>query len=114
MKLSNKTLAMLLGAVLLLAAVLAGARFLRPTGSNVRVTVNGREYGTYPLYRNATVTIAQEGGNWHNTLVIQNGAAGITESDCDNQVCVHTPALTENTVGVIVCLPHGVVVELTQ
>lgn len=113
MKLSNKTLAILVAAILLAALAAAGALyFLKPAGAQVYVTVNGQEYGSYPLHQDAVITIEPEDGSWHNTLTIQNGTAAVTESDCDNQICVYTPALTEDTIGIIVCLPHGVAVEL--
>ena len=115
MNISNRKLAGLLALVLVLAAA-AGAIvfFLLPGGSQVLVTVNGVEFGTYPLHTDATVVIGPEDGSWHNTLVIEDGRAYVSESDCDNQICVYTPALTEDTIGLIVCLPHGVVVELKQ
>ena len=113
MNISNRRLAGLLALILVLAAA-AGAivYFLLPGGTQVLVTVNGTPYGTYPLDTDTTVVIGPEDGSWHNTLVIENGRAWVSESDCDNQICVHTPALTEDTIGIIVCLPHGVVVEL--
>ena len=115
MKISNRTLIAALVVVLVLA-VGAGIAvyFLLPGGTQVLVTVNGVEYGTYPLHNDATVVIGPEDGSWHNTLVIEDGRAYVSESDCDNQICVYTPALTEDTIGLIVCLPHGVVVELKQ
>ena len=115
MNISNRKLFALLALVLVLAAA-AGAAvyFLMPTGSQVLVTVNGVTYGTYPLHKDTTVVIAPEDGSWHNTLTIQDGTAQVTESDCDNQICVLTPGLTQDTVGLIVCLPHGVVVELKE
>ncbi len=111
-RLSNKALGAILGAVLLLAAIPAGVYLLAPRGGSVRVTVAGREYGTYPLNRDATITITPEDGAWYNTLVIQDGTARITASDCPNQICVHTPALTPATIGIITCLPHKLTVEL--
>ena len=115
MKISNKTLAIAVAAILLLAVAAAGALyFLKPTGTRVYVTVNGQEYGSYPLHQDAVITISPADGSWHNTLTIQNGTAAVTESDCDNQICVYTPALTEDTIGIIVCLPHGVAVELKE
>lgn len=115
MNISNRKLIALLALILVLAAA-AGAAvcFLKPGGTQVLVTVNGEEYGTYPLHTDATVVISPADGSWHNTLVIGQGRAWVSESDCDNQICVHTPALTEDTVGLIVCLPHGVVVELRE
>lgn len=115
MKLSNKTLAIIVAVILLLAVAAAGVLyFQKPAGTQVYVTVNGQEYGSYPLHKDAVITISPEDGSWHNTLTIQNGTAAVTESDCDNQICVYTPALTEDTVGIIVCLPHGVAVELKE
>ena len=113
MNISNRKLAGLLALILVLAAA-AGAivYFLLPGGTQVLVTVNGVEYGTYPLHTDTTLVIGPADGSWHNTLVIENGRAWVSESDCDNQICVHTPALTEDTIGIIVCLPHGVAVEL--
>ena len=115
MNISNRKLIALVALILVLAAA-AGAAvcFLKPGGTQVLVTVNGEEYGTYPLHTDATVVISPADGSWHNTLVIGEGRAWVSESDCDNQICVHTPALTEDTVGLIVCLPHGVVVELRE
>ena len=115
MNISNRKLIALLALILVLAAA-AGAAvcFLKPGGTQVLVTVNGEEYGTYPLHTDATVVISPADGSWHNTLVIGQGRAWVSESDCGNQICVHTPALTEDTVGLIVCLPHGVVVELRE
>lgn len=115
MNISNRKLIALVALILVLSAAAGAAVYFRnPGGTQVLVTVNGMEYGTYPLHTDATVVISPADGSWHNTLVIGDGRAWVSESDCDNQVCVHTPALTEDTVGLIVCLPHGVVVELRE
>ena len=115
MKLTNKTLVIIVAVILLLAVAAAGLLyFKKPAGTQVYVTVNGQEYGAYPLHQDAVITIAPADGGWHNTLTIENGTAAVTESDCDNQICVYTPALTEDTIGIIVCLPHGVAVELKE
>ena len=115
MNISNRKLIALLALILVLSAAAGAAVYFRnPRGTQVRVTVNREEYGTYTLHTAATGVIAPADGSWHNTLVIGDGRAWVSESDCDNQICVHTPALTEDTVGLIVCLPHGVVVELRE
>ena len=115
MNISNRKLIALVALILVLSAAAGAAVYLRnPGGTQVLVTINGEEYGTYPLHTDATVVISPADGSWHNTLVIGEGRAWVSESDCDNQICVHTPALTEDTVGLIVCLPHGVVVELRE
>lgn len=113
MRVSNRRLCGLLALVLALCAA-SGMLFWRsrPSGSQVVVTVNGEQYGVYDLYTDQTVQICPADGSWHNVLQIEDGRAAVVVSDCDNQICVHTPPLTEGIVGLIVCLPHGVVVEL--
>lgn len=112
-RISTRTLILIVAAVVLTAAIVGTLIWLfRPAGTQVYVTVNGVEYGSYDLRSDRTVVIQPEDGSWHNTLVIRGGTANVTESDCSNQICVMTPPLTEDTVGIIVCLPHGVAVEL--
>ena len=111
--LSNRKLIALIGSILILAVVLGAVLWLtRPKGPNVVVTVDGKEYGSYSLYTDCTVVVHPEDNSWHNTLVIHDRQASITESDCANQICVMTPPLQEDMVGIIVCLPHGLVAEL--
>lgn len=110
---SDRKLIAVIGGILLAALVaLAALWVFLPRGSTVQVTVDGKRYGTYSLRKDRTVVITAADGDWYNTLQIQNGQAAIIESNCSNQICVHTPALSEDTIGIIVCLPHGVVVEL--
>lgn len=110
---SNRTLAIIISLVLILAVAAGAAMWLlRPAGAQILVTVRGQEYGTYSLNKNQTIKITDETGSWYNILEIKNGRAAVIESDCSNQVCVYTPPLSEKTVGIIVCLPHGVAVEL--
>lgn len=113
MHISTRTLILLVCSILILALAFSGILFLtRSTGPNVIVTVNGKPYGTYPLHKDQTVIIHPEDDSWHNTLEIRDGTANIIESDCANQICVFTPPLQEDLVGIIVCLPHGLAVEL--
>ncbi len=60
------------------------------------VTVSGTAAGTFA---------------GENNVVIENGTVDVTSADCSNQVCVeHAPI---SSVGEqIVCLPHGVVIEV--
>lgn len=113
MKLSNRNLILLIGGILILSLLAAVAlRWFSPEGTRVVVTVGGREYGSYSLLEDRTVRIEAKDGSWYNILKIENGRADMIESDCANQICVNTPALREDVAGVIVCLPHGVTVEL--
>lgn len=112
-RISSRKLLAILAGLLVLSLVVTGAYLLlAPRGTRVVVTVDGKEYGSYPLHRDRTVVISPADGRWHNTLRIENGTARIIESDCSNQICVKTPPLREDMIGLVVCLPHGLVVEL--
>ena len=113
MSISNRRLILLMVFLLAIAAGMFTALWLtRPVGAQVVVTVDGVEFGRFDLNRDRTVLIGPKDGSWHNTLQIRDGQAAVIESDCENQICVHTPALTEDLIGIIVCLPHGVAVVL--
>ena len=50
-----------------------------------------------------------------NLLEIRDGTVRVTEANCQNQVCVHTTALTREAYDFpIVCLPHNLVITLTE
>ena len=78
-------------------------------GKQVLITVNGEEYGRYPLDTDADFTIQTPWG--YNTVIIHDGQADVHEADCLNQICVNTVPASE--IGdMIVCLPHKLVVEI--
>lgn len=115
MKTSNRILILLIAGILIVC--LASAYFLwqqKPAGAQVVVTYNGEAAGSFSLHEDLEIVIGPEDGSWHNTLQIRNGRAAIIESDCENQICVNTPPLSEDQIGIIVCLPHGLVVELKE
>lgn len=115
MRISNRKLMVFTAVIFALcAAVTAYFWFSGSGGTQVVVTVDGKVWGSYDLYADKRVVVGPEDGSWHNTLEIKDGRAAIVESDCDNQICVHTPALREDLVGMIVCLPHSLVVELRE
>ncbi len=76
----------------------------------VLVTVDGSEYGKYPLNENLNMQIEYDDGNY-NILVIEDGYASIEEASCPDQICVnhfHIHYKGET----IVCLPNKLVVEI--
>ena len=79
------------------------------TGENVRVTVDGKLYGVYPLSENREVEIDHAGHTNH--ITIKDGTVAMTSSSCKNQVCVQTGAISQ-TKDVIVCLPNKILVEI--
>lgn len=97
--------------LLLAAGVFIGYRIShREPGAMVVVTVDSAEYARYPLSENLKVVIP--GLQGENTLVIQDGAADMTEADCPDQICVRHKKIHYNG-ETIVCLPHRVVIEIT-
>ena len=50
-----------------------------------------------------------------NFIEIKDGKVLCTESNCNNQICVHTPAISrENADLPIVCLPHGLILLIVS
>ena len=50
-----------------------------------------------------------------NFVEVKDGKVLCTESNCNNQICVHTPAISkENADLPIVCLPHGLILQIVN
>ena len=102
--------------LLLVAAV--GILYLfkfRSRGDTVKVTVDGKLYGTYSLTENITEDICTgKNGEFHNLLVVQEGKAYIQSATCPDGICVdHSPIFRDGES--IVCLPqHVVITVITQ
>lgn len=74
------------------------------------VTVDGVEYGRFPLDADATEKIELPDGAY-NILVVKDGTADITEASCPDGICVNHRAVSRQS-ETIVCLPNKVVVEI--
>lgn len=85
---------------------------LRERGNMVKVTVDGKHYGTYSLTKNITEDIYSDKNNEHlNRLVIRDGKAYIETATCPDGICVaHTPIFRNGES--IVCLPQRVVITI--
>lgn len=94
---------------LLLAAALAWLLF-RPgqAGGWAVVTVDGAETARYPLDTDRTVTL---GGEAYNVLRISDGAASIIEANCGDHTCVRMGEISREG-ETVVCLPHRLVVSI--
>ncbi len=75
-----------------------------------RVTIDGNEYGIYPLNEDRIEKIELSNGSY-NVLEIKDGAARIIEASCPDQICVMHSHI-EYSHEAIVCLPNKVVVEI--
>ena len=50
-----------------------------------------------------------------NFIEVKDGKVLCTESNCNNQICVHTPSISkENADLPIVCLPHGLILQIVN
>ncbi len=101
----------LVGGLLVVAAVL----FLMLSqwsahGGAVEVQVDGEIVATLSLDNDTTLVIDGVGGG-HNTLVIADGKATVTEATCPDGVCVRHRAI-DRAGQSIICLPNKVVVRV--
>lgn len=93
--------------ILLATLLLWGAMFLMRNGNyaSIRITVDGEEYGTYPLTKDTVISI-----HGTNVCEIKNGEVKMIEADCPDHLCMKQKAITDAG-GTIVCLPNKVVIE---
>ena len=99
---------MLIGGLLLIAALVW--LLVRPGGAGgwAVVTQDGVETARYPLGVDRTVTI---GGEAYNVLQIAGGGASVIEANCGDHTCVRTGSVSREGEA-IVCLPHRLVVSI--
>ena len=96
----------ILAALLILACMQFGKQ---KTGNNIRITIDGKEYGVYSLNEDRVIDIDGEFG--HNQVVIQDGEAYMKEADCPDHYCMEYKAISRKN-ETIICLPHKIVVEV--
>ena len=96
----------LLGGILTVGSVLGNS-----DKTQVLITVEGKVYGTYPLSKNQTITIEEDGR--YNQVVIEDGTVHMHEANCDNQLCVRQGTISKNSIP-IVCLPNMVIVTIVD
>lgn len=84
----------------------------RSSGDTVKVTVDGKAYGTYSLNKNIAVDIySGEDNSSLNRLIIKDGKAYVEHATCPDGICVqHRPIFRDGES--IVCLPQKVVITV--
>ena len=102
--------------ILLLAAFLlmgAGSILVLRSGGSVGdrvvISIDGEEYGTYPLNIDREIDVDSPFG--HNTVTIRDCTVAVTDSDCPNHDCEGFGAIAE-CAQVIMCLPHRLLVRI--
>ena len=92
--------------IIILTLLLSAVLFFTISGGNkVKVSVDGKVMGEYPLDTNRTIEI-----NKTNTLVIKDGKAFISEASCPDKLCIKQGEI-DSRGGSIICLPNKVVIE---
>ena len=78
-------------------------------GSNILITVDGEEYGTYSLLEEQNIVIEQ--GDAKNVIVIEGGKAYMLDASCPDQLCVDQNEISFDKESII-CLPNKVVLTV--
>lgn len=73
------------------------------------VTVDGREYGRYPLDTDREIILRQNG--YTNIIEIKGGTVRMSSADCPDKSCVSQGQISHGG-QVIVCLPARITVTL--
>ena len=85
--------------------------FSKQNGNKIKVTLNGKEYATYSLQKNAEYVIKTQQGE--NTLVINDNSAYFKNSNCYDKTCESMGEIKELGESVV-CLPHRLVAEVVE
>lgn len=80
-------------------------------GSNITITIDGAEYGSYSLLEEQTITIEQDGHI--NIIEIKDGEAFMKEASCPDQLCVDQNEISYDKESII-CLPNKVVITVSS
>ena len=82
----------------------------RKSPAAVSVYQDGQLLASYPLTDDLTEAIPWE-ENGYNLLLIENGAASVTDATCPDQLCMWQRAISKNGESII-CLPHRLVLQI--
>ena len=78
-------------------------------GNEVVITVDSKIFGIYSLSEDREIDVNRQGHSNH--ITIKDGKVSMTSSSCENQVCVHTGAISQ-TKDSIACLPNKVIIQI--
>ena len=96
-----------IASILVIAGILwLGFRISGQRSHNtIRITVDGKEFGTYSLSKNQVIHIGDT-----NVCEIKDGKVTMIEATCPDHYCMKKKAVDEHG-GSIICLPNKVVIE---
>ena len=96
-----------IASILVIAGILwLGFRISGQRSHNtIRITVDGKEFGTYSLSKDQVIHIGDT-----NVCEIKDGKVTMIEATCPDHYCIKQKAVDEHG-GSIICLPNKVVIE---
>lgn len=96
-----------IASILVIAGILwLGFRISGQRSHNtIRITVDGKEFGTYSLSKDQVIHIRDT-----NVCEIKDGKVTMIEATCPDHYCMKQKAVDEHG-GSIICLPNKVVIE---
>lgn len=98
-------------AVILLVLGLCSLFLLRGgQGSELYVSVDGKEYGRYSLLKDQSFTVETPYGR--NVVEISGGRACVIEADCPNHDCMNFAPVYRKGQS-IMCLPHHLSIQVS-
>lgn len=103
-----------LGDIIILVVVLVAVALtiyfaLANTANKVSIYIDGQLKYSYSINSNLEIDLKEDGIDMK--VVIKDGKAYVEYSNCPEQLCVHSAALTKEG-GMIVCLPNKVVIKI--
>ena len=113
LKIRKTDLYLIAGLLLVAVTLFVGIRLygkMTTTEAVAVVTVDGKEYGRYPLEKNHTETIHLSDGSY-NTFEGKDGYVSMTDASCPDQICVNHSRISKKN-ETIVCLPDKVVITV--
>ena len=105
----------LVGSILLLALIgFSIFKSNQKDGTQVKVIIDKQVKDCYNFNNDAEIVITSgENDSFENILVIKDGEAFIKSANCPDKICVAHRKISK-TGETIVCLPHKLVVEITN
>ena len=98
------------GALLAAGIVFLILQLTAEDGAVVEVVEDGEVIAEFSLDEDITYEIVTDSGT--NTLVIEGGAASVTDADCADKICVNHAAISKDGESII-CLPHKIMVRIS-
>lgn len=81
------------------------------SGFDINISVDGNITKTLSLDKDMVYEVVTDYGN--NKIVIEDGKAYVSEADCRDKICVNYKPI-DKVGDTIICLPHKLVVEVTE